>query len=246
MGEETIPVSAPRARYSRLRWNTPLSEMHADLLIEQLAVGPDSSVLDLGCGWGELLSRVVENARDTNCTGTGVDTDRELLERGRTAISERGLDRQVALVEAPAQEWSAPADRIICIGASHAWGGTGQALASLAQLLNPGGRLLFGDGCWERPPTAAAASIFEEVMPLPEIIACVQAENWRTLHLSTAGQREWDIFESRWRLGTEEWLLANPDAGEASALRQQLDERLAEYIGTYRGVLGFCYLVLTR
>jgi hypothetical protein len=81
-------------------------------------------------------------------------------------------------------------------------------------------------------------------MPLREIINCVRAEGLRTLHLSTASQREWDEFESRWRLGSEQWLLRNRQADAASALRKEFDERLVEYVSAYRGVLGFCYLVL--
>ena len=47
------------ARYARMRWNTPLSEEHAALLLARLAVEPRSTVLDVGCGWGELLLRAL-------------------------------------------------------------------------------------------------------------------------------------------------------------------------------------------
>jgi glyoxylase-like metal-dependent hydrolase (beta-lactamase superfamily II) len=239
-------AGARAARYAALRWNTPLSEGHADLLIERLAVGPGMSVLDLGCGWGELLARTVASAGSADCTGIGVDTDAGQLDRGRGLIRERGLQRQVTFVNSPAQEWSRPADRIICVGASHAWGGTQEALEALARLVAPGGRLLFGDGCWEAPPTPNAAALFSDVLPLAGITDCAVASGWRTLHLSTASQREWDEFESDWRLGTEEWLQAHPEAAEASRVREELDERLAEYVQIYRGILGFCHLVLGR
>ncbi|MEU4401729.1 SAM-dependent methyltransferase, partial [Micromonospora orduensis] len=47
------------SRYARMRWNTPLSEEHAALLLRRLDVRPGARVLDLGCGWGELLLRAV-------------------------------------------------------------------------------------------------------------------------------------------------------------------------------------------
>src|SRR5579862_3566759 len=111
-----IPAAA---RYSALRWNTPLSEAHAERLIEHLAIGPGAFVVDLGCGWGGLLMRAVASS---NCTGIGVDVDRGHLERGRSLVRERGLQDHVEFVESSAEEWSRPADRIICIGASHSWG----------------------------------------------------------------------------------------------------------------------------
>jgi hypothetical protein len=56
--------------------------------------------------------------------------------------------------------WNTPADRVICVGAAHAWGGTAAALSELAGVVPPGGRLLYGDGCWEREPTDAASALY--------------------------------------------------------------------------------------
>lgn len=232
-----------------MRWNTPLSEEHAALLIRRMAVDSAESVLDLGCGWGELLTRVVAAGTGSGCTGVGVDTDARLLERGRTLARDRGLGERVTFVDANAREWATPAERVLCVGASHAWGGTAAALAGLASLTPPGGRLLFGCGCWEGEPTPRAMEIFgDEVLPLADVVRHARDGGWRVLHLTTADQREWDEFESTWRLGRESWLLAEPalSVAAAAALRRELDDRLLEYITGYRGVLAFCYLILAR
>jgi cyclopropane fatty-acyl-phospholipid synthase-like methyltransferase len=171
-----------------MRWNTPLSEAHADALIESLELGGAATILDLGCGWAELLIRVLRSA-DGDCAGIGVDTDGELLDRAAASIARGGLGGRIRLEDRSVTEWTEPADRVICIGTSHAWGGTVSALQGLRELVAPGGRLLFGDGCWEREPA--------------------------------------------------------PEA-RARALREHLDTRLLEYVNYYRGVLGFCYLVLAR
>lgn len=234
------------ARYSAMLWNTPLSEAHGDALIERLDASAAGSVLDLGCGWAELLIRVLQSA-DGECTGTGVDTDSTLLERAATSIARRGLKKRISLEQRPAAEWVKPADRVICIGASHAWGGTTSALQALSSVVTPGGRLLFGDGYWEREPTPEALAIFGQgVLPLAELIEHALDAGWRLLSLSTADQREWDDFESSWRRGREQWLLANPDHPDAREIREQLNTRLREYVNQYRRVLGFCYLVLTH
>jgi ubiquinone/menaquinone biosynthesis C-methylase UbiE len=234
------------ARYAAMRWNTPLSEGHAEVLIERLGAREAASVLDLGCGWAELLIRVIESTH-AECVGTGVDTDGALLKRAASSIAQRGLQKRINLVEGRAQEWAEPADRVICIGASHAWGGTRSALDALSTVVTPGGRLLFGDGCWVSEPTAGALAIFgQDVARLTELIEHALRAGWRLLSLSTADQREWDDFESSWKLGREQWLLANPGASQAREVRQELDDRLREYVGEYRGVLGFCYLILTR
>ena len=79
------------AKCSAMRWNTPLSETHADLLLSRLELPGCRSVLDLGCGWGELLIRAVEATGDPAVTATGVDTYAPDLDRGRRAAAERGL-----------------------------------------------------------------------------------------------------------------------------------------------------------
>lgn len=229
------------SRYARLRWNTPLSEDHAALLLDRL--DPIGSIVDLGCGWGELLLRAVDRSGGT---GIGVDTDPAGLARGRAGAAARGLTDRVTFVEQPATSWRGQADQALCIGASHAFGGSRAMLEALAEVV-PRGRVLVGDGCWPSPPTPAALEIFgDSVLPLPDLVdACTEA-GWQILHLSTADQREWDDFESRHRAGPREWLLANESDPRAPEVRTEQDRRQREYLTAYRGVLGFAYLVLAR
>jgi cyclopropane fatty-acyl-phospholipid synthase-like methyltransferase len=228
-----------------MRWNTPLSEEHARLLLTRLDIRPGASLLDLGCGWGELLLRAVGSAGVTS--GGGVDTDAQALARGRSLAADRGVDGRVTFVSESVVNWQQPADRVICVGAAHAWGGAEAALTAIARLVQPGGRVLFGDGCWERSPTKEAINVFgPAVLTIGELVEHVQKTPWRILHLSTADQREWDDFESAWRAGYQEWLLVNPQDERAPAVREKVDLQLVQYVGTYRGVLGFCYLVLGR
>jgi cyclopropane fatty-acyl-phospholipid synthase-like methyltransferase len=233
-----------------MRWNTPLSEEHAALLLRRLDVRPGARVLDLGCGWGELLLRVVAAggaAGAVATTGVGVDTDDAALARGRALAAERSLDKLVTFVKEDAAAWREPADRVICVGASHAFGGTAAAIEALAGTVRPGGRLLFGDGYWERQPTTDAVEIFgDETMPLAELIEQVRGLGWRVLHFSTADQREWDDFESTWYAGRQEWLLEHPEDPRAPEIREELDTRLREYVSVYRGLLGLGYFVLGR
>jgi SAM-dependent methyltransferase len=228
-----------------MRWNTPLSSDHAEILLARLELGSAQSVLDLGCGWGELLLRAVDAGHTTDgnqITAVGVDIDAAALARGRSLARARGA--QVSFIQGAATEWKGEADRVICIGAAHAFGGSAAALSALRRHVRPGGRLLYGDGCWERRPTTAASALFGEVLELHEIVRHALEAGWRLLHLSTADQGEWDDFESTWRSGREAWLLAHPGEPAAGAVREELDGRIIEYVGAYRGVLGFCYLVL--
>jgi cyclopropane fatty-acyl-phospholipid synthase-like methyltransferase len=241
-----LPADPEESTYVRMRWNAPLSEEHAALLVDRLDVGAGMHVVDLGCGWGELLMRALRPT--TSAIGVGVDTDEQALERGRAEATKRGLADRVTFLHGDAAAWTEPADRVICVGASHALGGTDAALRVINGLVPPGGRVLFGEGCWEhRPPTEAALAIFgDEVLALPDLVERVLQAGWRVLHLGSADQREWDDFESTWRAGRQEWLADNPGHERAADVQARVDAQLRDYVGAYRGVLGFVYLVLAK
>jgi SAM-dependent methyltransferase len=231
--------------YSRMRWNTPLSEEHSDLLLDRLECQMVDELLDLGCGWGELLLRGL--TRSQKSRGVGVDNSDWALDRARAAAADRGLVERVRFVAHDAAVWRESAERVLCIGASHAWGGGAEALRGLTDVVRPGGRLLFGDGYWQQPPTVAAVEMFGEgISTLSALAESAIEAGWRVLHLSTADQREWDDFESTWRAGREQWLLANPSDFRSSQVKAEMESRLRDYLTVYRGVLGFAYLVLTR
>lgn len=233
------------ALYGRMRWNAPLSVEHAELLMERLDVRPGVHVADLCCGWGELLLRVV--GRTGQATGTGVDTDARALSRARRLAAERHLDGQVQFTEADVSRWNGTADRVLCVGASHALGGTSSALGALAKVVPGRGRLLFGDGYWETAPTAAATEMFgEQVLPLAGLLEACRSAGWRVIHMSVASQLEWDDFESTFRAGRQEWLVAHSGDSRATGVRDWLDARERQYVEVYRGVLGFAYLVLAH
>jgi cyclopropane fatty-acyl-phospholipid synthase-like methyltransferase len=229
-------------RRSRMRWNTPLSEPHAELLLDRMALA-EGHLIDLGCGWGELLLRAA--ARAPGLRATGVDTEVTALDRGRAAAGERDL--AVDFTESDAATWEVPAERAFCIGSAHVFGSTKAALETLTRVVLPSGRLLYGDGFWAAPPNPAAREIFgPDMLTLPDLLDAATDAGWRVLHFSTADQLEWDDFESTSRAGWQEWLPAHPADPRAGQVREWLDRRLREYVRDYRGVLGFTYLVLGR
>ena len=155
------------------------------------------------------------------------------------------LDR-VTFVVAEASAWADPSDRVICIGASHAWGGARQALYRLGTIAPPGGRLVFGDGCWETPPTQAAIDLFEDrVLGISDLVDAAVATGWRVLDLSTADQHEWDEFESALERAESSGSNLTVRTLGPTRSRPGSEGRLRD-LHVYRGVLGFAYLVLSR
>ena len=75
--------------------------------------------------------------------------------------AERGVGDRLTWVEADAATWAgtdlSPQDAVICIGASHAFGGLHGTLDALRRHLRPGGRALLGDAIWEQPAVGRGA-----------------------------------------------------------------------------------------
>ncbi|WP_328887519.1 SAM-dependent methyltransferase [Streptomyces sp. NBC_00316] len=250
MSADEIRALMSAAHNDRLTWNTPLSEEHAAQLVAACAPAPGARIVDLGSGWGELLMRLVESAPGS--TGDGVETDLEAVARGRALAGDRGLAKRVRFHETPAAEWADGGyDLAVSIGASHAWpGSTPEALKALRAAVRPGGRVLFGEGFWEREPSERAlAGLGAEpgdFGSLLELIRQAEAVGLRPLQVTVADQREWDLFEANANIGRgERWALANPGHPLHDGVVAAVDDRRTGYYGGYRGTLGLAYLVLS-
>ncbi|MEQ7009466.1 class I SAM-dependent methyltransferase [Actinopolymorpha sp. B17G11] len=162
----------PPGFYEFLDFNAPLSGVRADTIARSLAAGRPTRIVDVGCGWGELLLRTLAVAPEAS--GLGVDTDAQAIDRGRARASNRGLADRVTFTVDCATTTTDPADAVICIGADHAYGDQQDAIRALYRIVRPGGRLLLGTGVWERPPTPAeAASIGMEPDSLRDLAGLV-------------------------------------------------------------------------
>lgn len=229
----------------RLAWNTPLSVSHADRLLASLDLPGGSQFTDLGCGWGGLLLRALAGA--PLAKGIGVDLNRTYLDRARSSARRLGVSDRVRFISGDIVRFPDAGDRVICIGADHAWGGAEQALTGLSRLVDTGGRLLFGCGYWDRP---AAPELIDMLGTLPtsfeRVLASARSSNWKVRFSDSADLTEWDRFESMWRHDLEDIGAKEPDSPLGRQALRLSVQRRNEYERGYRGVLGFAYLILER
>ncbi|MGW7296446.1 SAM-dependent methyltransferase [Streptomyces sp. NPDC054829] len=246
-------------RLTRLTFHGPLSEERADRMIRRLSTArtstPATSVLDIGCGWGEFMLRLLEAT--PGATGVGVDLNEDDLARGRAQAEARGLAERVDFVRESATDGTLePADVVLCLGASQALSDAQPpehikaALHALRRLVTPGGRVVLGEGFWQRPPTEAelaamwpdaSASEFHDLAGLVDLAV---AAGFRPAWIETANNDEWEEFESAYQADVEEWLAAHPDHPSAKETRDRVERHRSTYLRGYRGVMGLVYLTL--
>ena len=235
---------------------TPLSDARADRLVGFLAEAEPATVYDVGCGWAELLLRVL--AASPSSRGHGADTDAVAIDRARSEAQRRGLASRVELVTADARELAGPADAVLCIGSSQVWGPPVEdaqpldyaaALSALRALVPQSGRVVYGEGIWSRPPTAAAiaplAGRDDEFVGLPALLELVAAAGFMPVQVHEASVDEWDVFESGYAARYAHWLTEHgPEHPDADDVRARAARQRAAYFDGYRGVLGMAYLCL--
>jgi cyclopropane fatty-acyl-phospholipid synthase-like methyltransferase len=233
---------------ARLTFHGPLSAERADSLAAELAASGPASVVDYGCGSGELLLRVLEAA--PGATGVGIDIHGPDIARGRENAYKRGLAGRVRFIEGPAADHGSPADVVMSCGAYQAFGTIPEALKALRALVKPAGLLLFGAEIWDRTPTDEQLAnmwpgmTVDDCLYLPDLVDVAVAQGLRPLRIQTATRGEWEEFESGYAAGAEEWLLANGDHPESGQARAKLDRHRSLWLRGHRDVLGFAYLTL--
>lgn len=225
-----------------------MSAERADRLAAYLATRKPATLLDLGCGWGELLLRTL--AATPGAHGIGIDTHGPDLARGRDNAAARGLADRVTFTEGQAAEHSGGADIVLSVGSYQAFGTIPDALRALHPLVNPGGRLLFATEIWQHTPTAEQLANMwpgisvDDCTDLPGLVDQATTAGFRPLRIETATRSEWEQFESGFTAELEEWLLANPEHPDADTVRAKADAHRAFWLRGHRDVMGFAYLTL--
>src|SRR4051794_7274526 len=134
---------------------SPLSDSTVETLLQRVVARDPRRILDVGCGSGQWLVRLLELAPFATGVGVGLSSG------ATTAALAVGESRHVSdRVEIRCQDASQLGDEqydaLLCIGSTHALGGLQPTLQALRARALEGATMLVGDGFWEQPPQQAA------------------------------------------------------------------------------------------
>ncbi|MFE5569400.1 SAM-dependent methyltransferase [Amycolatopsis japonica] len=225
---------------------SPLDDASVDRLLERSLPRGDERVLDLGCGSGEWLLRAL--ATRPHLLAEGVDISGSALNDARRAANDRGVADRLVLHHQEAEGFIAaqPFDLVLSVGASHAFGGLLPTLAAARRHLAPGGRVLLGEGFWDRTPSREAVEMLGDLADLATTVDRVVAAGWTPIHGHVSTRRELDEYEWACWGSLASWALDRPeDPGSTEALSMATIRR-TEWLRAYRDTWGFLSLVLRR
>lgn len=232
--------------------------IHNPFTLEKLAVlgaalrlEPQTSILDLGSGSGEMLCSW---ARDHRIIGTGIDMSRLFTETAKLRAVELGVANQVKFIHGDAAGYVS-SDKVgvaACIGATWIAGGVAGTIKLLAQSLDAGGVILIGEPYWrQQPPTediakGCLAGSIADFLLLPELLASFGRLGYDVVEMVLADQDGWDRYEAAKWLTMRRWLEANPDDELAREVRTRLDSEPERYAAYTREYLGWGVFALMR
>ena len=231
-------------RESGRRILNPFSSEKFALLGRALRLPPETSVLDLACGKGEMLCTW---ARDLGFTGTGVDQSSFFLDDARARAAELGVRDRVDFIQADASTYVSdePVDVACCIGASFIAGGVAGSVELLRSGLKAGGMMLLGEPYWRRQPDSpevlAACHAVEpdSYRSLPGLVGQFAGLGCDLVEMVLADQDTWDRYvAARW-LSIRRWLDTHPGDELATDFRDELGESPAQYVRYQREYLGW-------
>lgn len=223
--------------------NCPLSGPKAQQLVELLEPARGGRVIDVGCGTGVLLTRIVEQ---NSAVGKGIDIDEQALHSARELAGQCGVAEQIDFEVANVQSANLREDSFdvaVCIGATHAFA-AGElaypaALQSMSRMVTDGGLLLIGEGYWKQPPAEEYLKFLGDPAGCyrdhSANIAVAVDTGLTPIFAMTASVDEWDEFE--WR---HHRALLNADE-ESRQRRQRAFAWRDAYLKWGRDTLGFGY-----
>jgi SAM-dependent methyltransferase len=219
----------------------PLAGATLDEAIDELRLAAGSRVLDLGCGKGEVLRRVVVQY---DAHGVGVDLSPFALAQARAASMElRHGTLQLIEADALAYRADSPFDLVMTLGPGWEHDSFSALIRQLYPQVAPGGLLLLADGFWRTEPSAdylalLGASRDEMGTHVGNVRAGIEL-GLTPLWAATATQRDWDRYEWRYLAAVERWAAEHPGDPQREAFLERARAGRDRYLGGGRDQLGF-------
>lgn len=225
---------------------SPLDDDSVRRLMQRGVLRGDERVLDLGCGTGEWLLRALATSPELHAEG--VDISEDALAQARQAASHLGVQDRLVLHRQEATDFTSsyPFDLVLCIGSTHAFGGLLPTLAAARKHLAPGGRVLIGEGFWERDPSQEAVEMLGDVTDLATTVDRVVADGWAPVDGHVSTRRELDDYEWACWGSLSSWALDHPADPDSSQALETATTRRSEWLRVYRDTWGFVSLVLRQ
>ena len=217
-------------------------------LEQLLELTPQTHVLDIACGMGEML---VGFAERRGISGVGVDVSPYAIRRAEDKRVERVPHAKLRFVhergEAYQPDTGEAFDVAMCVGASWIWSGFEGTLRALMGFAKPGGLIISGEPYWRKQPTPAyleSEKLEEsEFFDLASCDKLARSLGLETLWMRQSSEQDWDRYEMLQLAGVDRFARAQPDHPNLAEIRLRVQKSNKAYLRWGREEIGFAFWV---
>jgi len=227
----------------------PTSSAKLDELVGLLRLNPGSTVLDIACGKGELLTRLAERYE---ISGIGVDISPYCVTDAIQKLRERVPGAQIQILNMDGADYSPDQlfDLAMCIGASWVYKGHRGTLSTLKTMTKPEALILVGEPFWLKDPDDAylvAENLTRDMFGTHcENVLVGEDEGLFPLYTMVSNQDDWDRYETLQWYAAEMHARDNPDDPDVSEILTRVARGRTNYLQWGRDTVGWAMYLFRK
>jgi len=229
----------------------PMSIDKLDGLFSLLNLKPGSKVMDIACGKGEFLIRLVELF---NIYGIGVDISPYFLKDCKEKKNERVSNSDIKFIEMDGAKYRPKINELfdltMCIGASFVYDGFIGTINALKKMTKPSGMIILGEPYWLKEPDEEYLKMSgikkEEYNSHYGNIDIGEKERLKCIYTLVSNHDDWDHYETLQWWSAYDYITVNPDDPDNSELLNEIEKAKMGYLLYGRDTLGWAIYVFKR
>jgi SAM-dependent methyltransferase len=220
----------------------PVTEEKLDKLVDLLNLQRGSCVLDIACGKGTLLVKLVEKY---GVRGVGVDKSPYCIDHCNEKKSARvpNADLVFHLMDGADFKPTTKFDLSCCLGGSWVYGDLRGSLEALSRMTRSGGYILVGEPHMLREPSpeylAAEGMTRDFFRSHRENVEVGEELGLKCLYTVDGGHDGWDQYETLHWWAAEDYLRDNPGDPDVPEIRAANEKGKETYLRWGRDTMGW-------
>ncbi len=226
----------------------PTSEEKLARLVELVHLPRDARVVDIACGKGEFLIRLVEA---NGVQGVGVDISPYCITEAERRLKARAPQAAITFSQMNGADFTPDKSHSFtlasCIGASWIFGGHAGTLDALVHMVEPNGWVIAGEPYWLREPPQeylrATGLTRDDFGSHAENVQAGERRGLDLVHTLVSSGDDWDRYEGLQWYATAQYARAHPDDPDLPELLERVAKDKSAYLRWGRDTLGWAMYV---
>jgi len=226
----------------------PTSEEKLTRLVDLVRLPTAARVVDIACGKGEFLIRLVEAY---GVRGAGVDLSPFFIAEAKRRLEARVPQAEITFTEMDGADFKPDKPHSLalasCIGASWVFGGHGQTLDALVAMVEPDGWVIVGEPYWLREPTdehlQTTGLTRDAFGSHAENVEAGERRGLELVHTLVSSKDDWDRYEGLQWLAMAEYARTDQDDADLPELRERVAKEKSVYLKWGRDTMGWAIYV---